>query len=214
MDISLEDQAIDSALKCNWEQAIEINKKILLDETDDVEALNRLARAYYETGDIKNAKKTTDLVLEIEPSNKIAEKAISKYKSNKAGSNNPTDHANIDISDFIEETGTTKQTLLLNICSDNLISTLNSGDELLLATHSHKVSVTTLDKKYVGKLADDLSARIRLFTKNGYHYKTIVKSTDKKCIRVIIRETKRGKGFEDKQSFPRESSESISESSS
>lgn len=201
MDISLEDQAIDSALKCNWEQAIKINKKILIDEVDDIEALNRLARAYYETGNIKNAKKTTSHVLEIEPSNKIAEKAVQKYKSNKSGSTTSSDHNNIDVSDFIEETGTTKQTLLLNICSEKTISNLNSGDELLLLTHSHKVSVTTVDKKYVGKLADDLSAKIRLLTKNGYHYKTIVKSAEKNCIRIIIKEIKRGKGLEGKQSF-------------
>ena len=213
MDTSLENQAIDSALKCDWTQAIKLNKLILQEYPDDVEALNRLARAYLEISDLKNAKKTTSLVLKIEPTNKIALKASSKYKSNLDGSLNNSEH-NVNLSDFIEETGTTKQTQLLYICSDNLISSLSSGDELLLATHSHKVSVTTQDKKYVGKLADDLSARIRFLTKNGYQFKTIIKSADKRCIRIIIKELKRGKGFENKQSFPREASESVSELSS
>ena len=213
MDTSLENQAIDSALKCDWTQAIKLNKLILQEYPDDVEALNRLARAYLENGDVKNAKKTTKLVLEIEPSNKIALKSLSRYKSNFNGALNNSEH-NVDVSDFIEETGTTKQTQLLYLCSENLISSLSSGDELLLSTHSHKVSVTTLDKKYVGKLADDLSAKLRILTKNGYQYKTIIKSADKYCVRIIIKETKRGKGFENKQSFPREASESVSEFSS
>lgn len=213
MDTSLEDQAIDSALKCDWNQAIKLNKLILQECPEDIEALNRLARAYFETGNVKGAKNTTGLVLKIEPLNKIAEKAIIKYKTNLSRSKNISEH-NIDVSDFIEESGTTKQTLLLNICSENLISSLNSGDELLLSTHSHKVSVATLNKKYVGKLADDLSARIRALTKNGYQFKTIIKSADKQCIRIIIKETKRGKGFEGKQSFPRDLSEPVSEFSS
>lgn len=220
MDNNLDNQAInsaqkaiDAALKSNWQEAIKINKKILVTDPDDTEALNRLARAYYESGETVKARKTSQKVLKSDPLNKIAEKALEKYKGNKANLNRSPEH-NIDVSDFIEETGTTKQAILLNLCSDNLISTLDSGDELLLVTHSHKVSVTTIDKKYVGKLADDLSARIRLLSKKGYKYKTIVKSADKQCVKIIIKELKRGSGFEGQQSFPRESSESVGELSS
>ncbi len=208
MNIDFEELAISSALKCDWKSAIEANKQVLKEEPNDIEALNRLARAYYESGNTKEAKKISLKVLEIEPSNKIAEKAIERYKKNKKTGLINEEH-NVNVSDFIEEVGTTKQTNLLYLCANDVISTLDSGDEVLLVTHSHRVSVTTNKNKYLGKLPDDLSAKIRNLIKKGYKYKALVKSTENCCIKIIIKETKRGKGFENTQSFPRESSESI-----
>ena len=209
--INLSEKAIAQALKSQWSDAIETNKEILLTEPEDIDALNRLARAYYELGDISNAKKTSNKVLKIDSTNKIAEKALDKYNISKDGVTKDSDHNSINLSDFIEEAGTTRQTSLLNLCSEKIISSLNSGDELELVSHSHKVSVTTADKKYVGKLPDDISAKVRTLARNGYKYKVIVKSADKQCIKVIIKEVKRGKGLNTKPSFPRESSESLSE---
>ena len=182
----LSDNAISQALKSNWVEAIKINKQILKDDPNDIEALNRLARAYFEVKDLINARKTSLKTLKIDPVNNIATKAISKYKVFRNGISNI--YKNINFSDFIEESGTTKQTMLLNLCSDDLISSLSSGDELDLLTHSHKVSVITKNKKYIGKLPDDLSATIRLTTKKGYLYKIIVKSADRQCVKIIIKE--------------------------
>lgn len=207
MDINLVDQAISAALKCNWEEAIKINEQIVNEDPENTDALNRLARAHYENGNVKKAKEISKKVLSIEPSNKIAEKALDKYKNNKGGTTSEGNH-NINMSDFIEDTGTTKQTTLLNLCSDEIISSLDSGDEVLLSTHSHRVTVTTLKNRYLGKVPDDLSAKLRSLTKNGYKYRVLVKSVDKQSLKILIKEIKRGKGFENVKSFPHESSES------
>lgn len=213
MDINLADQAISAALKCDWKSAIKINKLILDDDPKDIEALNRLARAYYESGDRNNAKKISTKTLSIDPENKIAKKALQKYNNNKKVSVGSVDQY-INAADYIEETGTTKQIILLNRCSEETLSTLDSGDEVMLVTHSHRVTISTLNHKYIGKIPDDLSARLRKLTKNGYKYKVIIKSTDDNCVKVFIKEIERGKGFENMQSFPRESSESFGEFSS
>jgi len=206
---NLAQAAIERALKCNWSEAIKINKLLLSEDKNDIEALNRLARAYYESGNIKLAKKTSLKALKVEPSNKIAQKAVEKYKRSlplrgkKANS--------INVSDFIQEIGTTKQTHLLNLCSEDVISSLDSGDEVFLSTHSHRVTVTTHDKKYIGKLPDDLSARLRLLTKNGYEYRIVIQSASKEDVKIIIKETKKGKGHEKINSFPIEILEPIGE---
>jgi hypothetical protein len=127
-------------------------------------------------------------------------------KDNKSLKENK--HGNIKTSDFIEEAGTTKHTDLLNICSKDLLSTLSPGDELMLTTHSHKVSVVNQNNKYVGKVPDDLSAKLRKLTKNGYKFKVVVKSVDEKCIKIIIRETNRGKGYESVKPFINDNLES------
>lgn len=221
MSLNLSDQAINLALKSKWEEAIKINKQIIDDEPENTDALNRLARAFYEIGKIKDAKSTSEKVIKIESSNKIAEKALEKYKRSLATSDKKTNkvspignNQNFNVSDFIEDFRTTKHTTLLNLCSDEIISTLDSGDEVLLSAHSHKVTVTTLNHKYLGKLPDDLSAKLRVLTKKGYKYKVLIKSAENKCVKIIIKEIKRGKGYENVQSFPYESSESLSEFSS
>lgn len=214
---NLAQTAIERALKCNWSEAIKINKLLLSEDKNDIEALNRLARAYYESGNIKLAKKTSLKALKVEPSNKIAQKAVEKYKRSlplhgkrslplrgkKANS--------VNVSDFIQEIGTTKQTHLLNLCSEDVISSLDSGDEVFLSTHSHRVTVTTHDKIYIGKLPDDLSARLRLLTKNGYEYRVVIQSASKEDVKIIIKETKKGKGHEKINSFPIEILEPIGE---
>ncbi len=201
MDSNLSDLAITQALNGEWLNAVKTNKEILKLTPDETEALNRLARAYFESGDNKNAKKTSLKVLKIDPQNSIALKAINKYGLSSLKLTKKNEHKNVNASDFIEEAGTSKHTELLNICSNDLISTLSPGEELLLLAHSHKVSITTQNNKYLGRVPDDLAAKLRMLIKKGYKFKVIVKSADNKCIKVIIKEAKRGKGYETKKSF-------------
>lgn len=201
MEENIIQNAIDSALKGNWDKAIKINLQILKDNEEDVDALNRLARAYYEKGNLASAKKTLQKVIKIDPLNKIAINSLERYKQAKTKSSQ-----NISVVDFIEIPGKTKLTSLINLGSEKALSALNSGDEVLLVTHAHKVSVTTAKGTYIGRLADDLSARLRPLIKGGNKYKIIVKSVAKNCVKIFI------KG--DSISFPREQSESLSEFSS
>ncbi|EKE05860.1 MAG: tetratricopeptide TPR_2 repeat protein [uncultured bacterium] len=200
MDENLTQKSIESALKCNWKEAIKLNLLILGKDSEDIDALNRLARAYFENGEVNKAKKTSKSVFKISPENNIAKKSLTKYSQRQ-----PTSKKQIasDISSFIEESGKTKLTTLINLGSEKVYSILSSGDEVLLTPHAHKVSVTTFNGNYIGKLADDLSARLRILIKNGNKYKVFVKSTDKNCVKIFI------KG--DVVSFPRETLEPFSE---
>jgi len=49
-------QAVDLALAAKWREAIEVNKSILEIAPDDVDAYNRLGRAYLETGEYDKAR--------------------------------------------------------------------------------------------------------------------------------------------------------------
>lgn len=209
MEENLIQKAIKLSLENKWSEAIKVNKLILKSTADDTDTLNRLARAYYETGDCINAKKISHKVLKLEPSNKIAGKSLERYKTVKR--KQKVQEKIVNASDFIEESGKTKLTLLLNLGSEKAISSLCSGDEVVISTHAHKVSITTLDGLYIGKLPDDLSARIRTLVKGGNKYKVLIKSVNKNNIKIFIREIVKGKDTKDIQSFPRETSETIDE---
>jgi tetratricopeptide (TPR) repeat protein len=212
MEENLIQKAIDSALKCKWSEAVKINLFILKKDKNDIDSLNRLARACFEMGQIKKAKLTSKKALVINPKDNIALNALEKYKNCSQNKLKQVSQGNIDTSVFIEEAGKTKLTTLINLGSNKTISSLSSGDEAVLIIHVHRVTVNTVDGKYIGKITDDLSARLRSLVKEGNTYRVFIKSTSKNCLRVIIKENKKGKGLENVISFPRETSESICES--
>lgn len=207
---SLAQQAINAALTCNWDEAIKINLSLIKTTPSDIDSLNRLARAYAETNQVKKAKKYAKQVLELDPFNQIAQKALLRWnKVTKNGHTRLTEPL-ASPTTFLEEPGKTKIVNLLNLGSTKIIESLNTADEVKIAAHSHRVCITTLDGKYVGKLPDDLSARLRTLVKGGNQYSVFIKSIEKDSLRVFIREIKRGKDYTSTPSFPAEKIEYIS----
>jgi len=205
MEENLTQKSIDLALESNWKEAIKTNLIILKNNGEDIDALNRLAHAYFTNGAITNAKKVSLKVLKINPTNNIAVNALGKYSQNKHKMKSSEKYV-LNPSDYIEEPGKTKLTSLINLGSLKIYSCLNTGTEVLLTPHAHKVSVTTNDGEYIGKLTDDLSSRLRRFIKEGNKYKVLIKSASKNRVTIFIRG--------DNVSFPLDMSESIDEFSS
>lgn len=208
MNEDLAQKAVTAALAGDWKEAEKINKQILKDEKSDVDALNRLARAYAEQGNLKKAKEAAQKVLRINPFNQIANKSLKKWKSLRHGETTTSGPSSAEA--FLEEPGKTKMVSLLHLGAPSVLAKLDAGDEVKLAPHKHRVSVTTLDGKYIGRLPDDIAALLRKFTKKGNEYQTLIKSVEPKGILVFIRETKRSEKLKDVPSFPVEKNNYIS----
>lgn len=202
MNKNLAQEAINHALKGEWVQAIQVNKGLLEDNPKDTEALNRLAKAYSEVGNIKKAIITAKKVIKINQFDVIARKSIEKWKNLKKGDSYKTPPVEPQL--FIEEPGKTKIVSLIYIGNPNVLATLDSGDRVKLDTHSHRSVINTKDGKYIGRLPDDLSARLKRLIKYGNEYSVCIKSVNKKEVKVFIREIKRGKNLSGVQSFPPE----------
>src|SRR3989344_7929245 len=208
MDRNLAQEAISKALAGDWKKALKINKIILTETPNDVDALNRTARAYVELGNLDKARKTSQKVLKLDPFNSIASKALEKWKSLKKGDtyiSKPT-HPQF----FLEEPGKTKVVSLMHLGSTKVLAKLDSGDEVQFNTHSHRVSIITDDGKYIGRLPDDLSARLKKLIEYGNEYKVFIKSIDKNDTKVFIREVSRAKKLSDIPSFTSERIDYIS----
>lgn len=200
MDTDLAQKAVALALNGEWEEAIKVNKELLKTYPDDVEALNRLARAYFESGNIKRAKSILAKVLKDNPTDPIATKNLLRWKSLAVAKKSC--RMNNQAANFIEEPGKTKLVSLLNLGDKKTIAKLNAGDEVALTTHAHRVCVLTLDGKYLGRLPDDLAARLIRLTKAGNLYQVYLKSLEAASVKVFIRETFRAKKMARVQSFP------------
>jgi hypothetical protein len=202
MDQDLAQIAISEALTGNWKKALAINKDILKVSPKDVDALNRLARCFAELGEIEQAKKIAAKALKIDPFNTIAAKVLIKW--NNAGNDKTICGNSIANETFLEDPGKTKILSLLFLGDSSLISKLDSGDEVKLDSHAHRVSVVTAEGKYIGRLPDDISAKLRKLLDAGNEYQVLIKSIEPEDVKIFIRETKRAKKFNNISSFASE----------
>src|SRR3989344_4236153 len=113
MQNDLAQKAISAAISGNWENAVEINQKILQIDKENIDALNRFAKAYSELGNIVKAKSVSSKVLGLDPYNKIANKCIERWKGLKQGESVRSHGVTGNL--FIEEPGKTKIVSLINL---------------------------------------------------------------------------------------------------
>ena len=200
MNHDLAQKSISLALVGNWKEAIKVNKEILEENPSDTETLNRLAKAYFENGNSAKAKSLCQKIIKLDPINSIALKNLAKWKGIKEKC--PSEIKPSNTASFIEESGKTKLVLLLNLGDAKVIGNLNTCDEVKLAAHTHRVSLTTADGKYIGRLPDDLALRLRRLISLGNIYQAFIKSIDQKGVKVFIREIQKSKKTENTPSFP------------
>ncbi|OGH11276.1 MAG: hypothetical protein A2857_06650 [Candidatus Levybacteria bacterium RIFCSPHIGHO2_01_FULL_36_15] len=204
--LPLKDLAIKKALENNWKEACDINKKILEDNSSDIDALNRLAFSYIKLGKYSKARSIYKQVIKIDDSNPIALKNIKKIDSmSKQDIKNPklTIHdSTVVIEDlFIEEAGKTKTVELKNIADRRTLSFLQAGDMVSLVIKRSKIFVQAEEKKYIGMLPDNVSMRLIPFMKGGNEYQAYIKSVNDKNASIFIKEVKKVGKFKNQQSF-------------
>lgn len=181
----LRQQAINAAKQQNWDLAIDVNNAILQQNKNDLEALNRLGLAYFQTQQTKQAKKTFSRALEIDKNNKIALKHLNKIKQKQSPPNMDYRH-----NEFIEEPGKAKNIELHRLSSKHILDKLYIGQQCCLVPKNRYISVETEDGVYIGSLPEDLSFRLAKLIKNGNQYSCIVHSQNTKQCIVHIKETR------------------------
>jgi len=208
MEDVLAQKAISNALNGNWEEAVDINLQILKHASKDIASLNRLARAYTELGEIKKATSTAEKVVKIDPTNKIALRTLEKIKGLKEGETISSAPSSAKV--FIEEPGKTKIVPLIHLGDPTIIARLDAGDEVILDCHCHRVQVSTIKNDYIGKLPDDISSRIKQLINLGNQFQAVIKCSDPKEVKVIIRETLKGNKAKNIISFSSEKIDYVS----
>ncbi|MDO8618726.1 MAG: tetratricopeptide repeat protein [Candidatus Daviesbacteria bacterium] len=200
--------AIDAALEGRWNEALKLNTQIIKVEPENVDALNRLARAHFELGNFNQAQKYYALALKSDPYNPISQKNLKILKSFKKGSiqkpiNNGIDHPQVKISPslFLQEPGKTKVVSLLKAAEPQRLSTVYCGMPVEMAIKNRGITVLDQNGKYLGVLPDDLSYQIIRLIKGGNEYQAFIKSVRVNGLAILIRETFRSKRFRNQPSF-------------
>jgi hypothetical protein len=135
----MQNEAITYARNSNWEAAIDSSRQLLSSDPNDIETLNRLAKAYFENGEIDNAEQTYQRVLEISEHNPIARRMVSLIARTRSAPAKTREF--VDMRMFAIETG--KSTLTsLHIDTDAEIS-LVPGEKLTLRANTQPAKSTS-----------------------------------------------------------------------
>jgi tetratricopeptide (TPR) repeat protein len=199
----LAQQAIEEALASNWKEAIAKNQEILLQNPRDLEAKNRLAKAYLEIGKVTVAKKLYQEVLEVDPYNQIALKnlkRIARFNGNSRG-NNKQSNQKFCADIFLSEPGKTKLVNLIHLATPQELSTLSPGEQLKLQPKKHTVCVIDMDDRYIGALPDDISHLLISLMAGGNLYEVYIKKATINSLQVILWEKYRSERFTNQPSF-------------
>ncbi|MEO6349649.1 MAG: tetratricopeptide repeat protein [Candidatus Limnocylindrales bacterium] len=200
----LVEQAIAAATAAEWENAAEINKRIL-EMGPDSEAENRLARTYWEMGELAKAREHYQSALALDPTNRIAERNINRLRMlmleagkktvpAQAGSKAP-------VSIFVEETGKTGFAHLVDLVDPKQLAQVNPGDAVELSPDGPRLQAKS-NGQHIGYVEPRVAARLLKLMAEGNKYAAGVTSIGERDVRMIVRETYQDPANYGKVSFP------------
>jgi tetratricopeptide (TPR) repeat protein len=200
----LSEQAIAAATAAEWQEAIDINKRIL-DLGPDSEAENRLARAYWEQGGLADAREHYQAALALDPTNRIAERNISRLRMLMAEAGRKTVAAQkgskAPVSIFVEETGKTGFAYLTDLAHPKELAQVNPGDNVDMTPQGNRL-IATSNGVRIGVVEPRVAARLLKLIADGNKYAAGVTSLGDKDVRIIIREVFQDPRNYGKVSFP------------
>lgn len=197
--MSLTQLAIQKAINNEWQEAIGLNEQILAENPEDIDALNRIAQAYFNLCQPEKAQKRYSQVLKFDPYNPIAKRNLEKIK-NFINNKNTKTSSLITHFNFIEEPGKTKVISLVRIGEKKVLSQIQTCTELELNIRSQCISLYS-QKDYIGRLPDDIAKKLIWLYKRNNRYKAYVKSIEKDKVLVFIKEIKQSSINKDHASF-------------
>jgi hypothetical protein len=195
-------QAISLAMDGRWKEAIEANREIVADFPADVDAWNRLGRAYMEMGELAQAREAYSRAKELDPFNSIAEKNLRRLANMKEAVPAPNNAKKVKPQVFIEETGKAGIVSLHHLAPKDILARVNGGDPVNLRMEDSRLVIEDTDGRYLGLVDPRHGQRLVRLMKGGNRYTSAVISSTEESMAVIIRETYQDPSQEGQLSFP------------
>jgi len=195
----LTDESIQLALKSQWDEAADVNRQLLTSFPRDLSSLNRLGKALSELGRYAEAKKAYGEALEVDPANNIARKNLDRLgqlHEETVERRGATER--IDPRLFIEETGKTGFTDLVDVAARGVLIKLAAGEQVRLRPEGKLLYVENAAGERIGRIEPRLANRLIAFMEGGNQYTAGIADLNGHEVRLIIRET-----FQDPSQFGR-----------
>jgi tetratricopeptide (TPR) repeat protein len=206
----LPERAIALAMQNRWREAADVNRTILKIDPNDADAYNRLGKALLELGQIREAYDAYARAVELSPTNMIAQKNMQRLAplvqqgaTVAAPARSTSAGEPIRPQTFIEETGKTGLSTLINLASGPTLLTLTAGDRVELRADGGTLRVyTEAGGAYLGQVEPKLAHRLLKFIEAGNRYTAAVTTVSDKSLTVLIREVYQAPTMQGRPSFP------------
>src|SRR5581483_10981937 len=197
------DLAVKQAQEGQWEDAVATNRNILSLFPQEPDALNRLGKAYSELGQYAEARDAYSQTLKYSPNNTIAKKNLERLASlQETTVQAPAGVDRIDPRLFIEETGKTGMTELINLGSPSVLARVGVGDRVQFHVNGHRLLVRNSAGDDIGQVEPRLANRLINFMEGGNRYAVAILAMEHGQVRIIIREEYQHPSMFGKVSFP------------
>ena len=203
-------QAITLAMQGRWREAVAINRGIVEDFPNDIDAYNRLGRAYMELGDYSLAREAYSRALELDQHNVIAQKNLRRLSL--LGERPVTSAGNSDTAKpqhFIEETGKAGVVNLYRLATGEVLAKMVAGDKVHLKISNSGLIVENNDGQYLGEVEPKHGPRLLRLIKGGNKYSAAVVSATEDKVTIIVREVYQHPSQARQLSFPLRSLERL-----
>ncbi|HUU64767.1 MAG TPA: tetratricopeptide repeat protein [Dehalococcoidales bacterium] len=197
-------QAIDLAMQGRWQEAVAANKFILENFPRDVDAYNRLGRAYMELGEYAQAREAYRRTIELDSFNAIARKNLQRlsYLGEAEVAGLGGESRKIEPHHFIEEIGKAGVVSLYHLAPTEIRARMVAGDEVYLKIDGPSLIVENSRREYLGQVEPKHGQRLIKFMEGGNRYFAAIVSSTEEAMSVIIREVYQDPSQAGRLSFP------------
>lgn len=195
--------AVKQAQEGQWEEAVTTNKSILELFPFEPDAFNRLGKALSELGQYTEARQAYGQTLKYSPQNAIARKNLDRLallRESPVQAHVGTDRIDTDL--YIDETGKTGTTELINLAAPAFLAKVSVGDKVQLRVSGHTLLVLNAAGEAIGQVEPRLANRLINFMDSGNRYAAAVSAMEQGQLRLRIREVYQHPNMFGKVSFP------------
>ena len=186
--IDNEKKAVRLAMDSKWKEAEVLNRLIISSFPHDLDARNRLGKALMELGQTSKAKRVFADVLSDYPNNSIANKNYDRLKQIKDQFPMSVTTGVKAHSSFIEESGKSALTSLVNIGNVEERFSHMPGQLVDLRISGRSLLVYGSDKIYLGQVESRLGTRLINLMNGGNQYDALITSIEENKLVIMVRE--------------------------
>ena len=203
-------QAIALAMQGRWREAVVANKGLIDSFPNDVDAYNRLGKAYMELGEYSRAREAYGQATELDPYNAIAKKNLLRLSHlGEAAVGSGGDSHKAEPQHFIEEVGKAGVVSLCRLAPPEILAKMVAGDRVYLKVDGSSLIVENGGGEYLGQVESKHGQRLIKLMEGGNRYTAAIISSAEEMVTIIIREVYRDPSQVGQLSFPAKGLEGV-----
>jgi len=203
-------QAIALAMQGRWREAVAANKSLIENFPSDVDAYNRLGRAYMELGEYAQAREAYTQAVELDPYNAIAQKNLHRLSHLEGVEvSSAADSQKVEPQHFIEEIGKAGVVSLYHLGSPEVVARMVAGDMVYLEIDGSNLIVKNGRGEYLGQVEPRHGQRLVRLMQGGNKYTAAVIRSTEDMMTIIIREVYQDPSQAGRLSFPSRGLETV-----